>query len=233
MKREVRRSFSLAAEEYDSRALLQLSAGRRLVRRLEFLTGVRPLLDLGSGTGRLTPEGGFCLDIALDMVRKSKERGRGAVCGDAEALPLKGSSFKAVISNFALQWTDLEKSFREVYRVLQEGGYFLLSIPVEGSLRTLFRCWRKVGSSLPLFKFPREEEVFEKFKEFFEVVEFERFTVKKKFKSAKEAVKAVTGVGARNPFGRPKRRELLKFLEFYSKEPVVEYRVLIVTGRKG
>ena len=89
-----------------------------------------------------------------------------------------------------------------------------------------------MGSSLPLFKFPKEREVFEKFKELFEVVEFERFTVKKEFKSAREAVKAVTKVGAKNPFGRPKRGELLRFLEIYSKEPVVEYRVLLISGRK-
>jgi malonyl-CoA O-methyltransferase len=99
-------------------------------------------------------------------------------------------------------------------------------------LKTLFECWRRVGSSLPLFKFPKEEEVFKKFSSLFQVIEFERLILKREFRSPREAVKAVTGVGAKNPFGRPKKGELLKFLEIYSKEPIVEYRVLIISGRK-
>jgi len=232
MKERVKRSFSRSAENYDEVAQLQLLAGERLLRRLELFENPFPLLDLGAGTGKLTPEGGVCLDIAPKMAERCRERGRAAVCADAERIPFKESSFKTVISNFALQWTELHRSLKETHRVLKEGGYFLLSIPVEGSLETLFKCWREVGSSLPLFKFPEEREVFEKFKELFEVVEFERFTVKKEFKSAREAVKAVNGVGAKNPFGRPKRGELLRFLEIYSKEPMVEYRVLLISGRK-
>lgn len=232
MKERVKRNFSLSAENYDRLAELQLIAGQRLLRRLELLKEPFPFLDVGAGTGKLTPQKGVCLDIAPKMAKECRKRGRQAVCGDAEILPFKENSFKTVASNFALQWTDLDRSFKEAKRVLREKGYFLLSIPVEGSLKTLFECWRRVGSSLPLFKFPKEEEVFKKFSSLFQVIEFERLILKREFRSPREAVKAVTGVGAKNPFGRPKKGELLKFLEIYSKEPIVEYRVLIISGRK-
>lgn len=233
MKERIKRNFSLAAKEYEEVAQLQLEAGERLLRRLELLKEPFPLLDLGAGTGKLTPEGGVCLDIALEMAKRCRERGRVAVCGDAERIPFKDGSFKTVISNFALQWTQVEKSFREAHRVLKSGGYFLLSIPVEGSLKTLFRCWKEVGSSLPLFKFPEEGRVFGELSRLFEVIEFERVHLRKIFKSPREALKAVNRAGARNPFGRPKRGELLRFLEVYSKEPVIEYEVLILTARKA
>ncbi|WP_456342503.1 methyltransferase domain-containing protein [Thermovibrio sp.] len=232
MKERIKRNFSLAAKEYEEVAELQLEAGERLLRRLNLIDKLLPLLDLGAGTGKLTPEGGICLDIAPEMTKRCREKGRVAVCGDAERIPFKDESFKTVISNFALQWTQVERSFREAYRVLKSGGYFLLSIPVEGSLKILFKCWKDVGSSLPLFKFPDEEKVFAELSRLFEIIEFERVYLRKVFKSPKEALKAVNRTGARNPFGRPKRGELLRFLEVYSKEPVIEYDVLILTARK-
>jgi len=232
MKERIKKSFSAAAREYDKRAELQLEAGRELIKRLELFRPEGPILDVGAGTGRLTPREGVCLDIALEMVRLCRGRGRPALCGDGEELPFKEESFGGAISNFALQWTDVKRSFKEVYRVLKRGGLFILSIPVEGSLKSLFRCWREVGSSLPLFNFPREDEVFREFLNLFDVVEFERLELKREFKSPREALRAVTGVGAKNPFGRPKVKEVLRFLELYSKEPVVEYRVLFISGRK-
>jgi len=233
MKERVRKSFSAIARNYGKRAELQRKAGKEVLRRLRLIGSPLPLLDLGCGDGSLTPERAIGLDIAPAMVRELKEKGKAGICGDGEEIPFRSSSFRCVISNFALQWTELKRSLREVHRVLKEGGYFIASIPVEGSLKTLFECWRRTGSSLPLFKFPQEEEVFSHLKEKFEVMEFERMELKKNFKDPRKALKAVTGVGAKNPYGRGRRREVLKFLELYGERPVVEYRLLLFTARKA
>ncbi len=232
MKERVKKSFSAAARKYGNRALLQKRAGKELLKRLKLIENPYPLLDVGCGDGSLTPKGALGLDIALGMVRETRKRGNLGVCADAEELPFKDSTFKCVISNFALQWTQIKRSFSEIGRVLRKGGLFLASIPVEGSLKTLFECWRETGSSLPLFKFPKEEEVFKGLKGNLELIEFERLNLKMEFKSPKEALKAVTEIGAKNPYGRGKRREVIKFLEIYSKNPVVEYRVFLFTARK-
>ena len=233
MKDFIRESFSRAAKNYEERAELQKEAGLRLLRRLGRVKELQPLLDLGSGTGELLKGvERLSLDISLSMCRECLRKESPSVCGDATQLPFKDGSLKAVFSNFSLQWTQLKESFKEVDRVLKAGGLFFLSLPVEGSLETLFRCFRETGSSLKLFSFPREREAFNLFRERFKVLEFERFTLKRKYSSPREALKRVTGIGARNPFGRASFREVKLFRELFSKEPVIEYKVLILVGKK-
>jgi malonyl-CoA O-methyltransferase len=234
MKEKIRRNFSKAADRYWERATFQREAGRELLARLALIGEKTPLLDLGSGSGELTEgmEGVVCLDISLEMAKLCRSLSKEAVCADGEALPFKDGVFSTVISNFSLQWMDLERTFGEVHRVLKRGGFFIASLPVEGSLKSLFECWKRSGSRHPLFKFPEERSVFNALKGF-KLVEFKRVWLKKRFPSAKEAVKAITGIGAKNPFGIPRRRsEILKFLELYDKNPLVEYRVLIITAQK-
>ncbi|WP_457678901.1 methyltransferase domain-containing protein [Thermovibrio sp.] len=233
MKERVKESFSRAAKEYERRALFQKVAGKELIKRLKAVGSPTPLLDLGCGSGYLIPEGGVGVDIAPGMVTQAKRKGKVVVCGDAEELPFKENSFKTVISNFSLQWINLKRAFKEVERVLRWKGFFIGTLPVEGSLETLFRCWRECGSALPLFKFPKEEEVFSALKERFKVVEFKRLYLKREFKSPKEALKTITGIGARNPYGRAKKSEVLRFRELYRESPVVEYRVFIFTAVKA
>ena len=232
MKGRVKRNFSTCAENYDRLAKFQAEAGKRALQLLKRFGFEKPVVDLGAGTGRLLNGSGvFCLDLSPKMAKLCKERGCASVCGDAERLPFKDGSFSSAFSNFSLQWTDLQLSLKECSRTLKEGGLFVLSVPVEGSLKTLFKCWREV-SDFPLFRFPTAEEVLKAFKLYFKPFYGERFTLKERFRGAKEALKQVNGIGAKNPHGRPKRKDVLKFLELYQKEPVVEYEVLIVCGRK-
>jgi malonyl-CoA O-methyltransferase len=233
MKEIVKRNFSLAAKSYSKYSLFQRIAGGKLLKRISFFNVKEPILDLGSGTGELLNGKNFlCLDISFKMAELCRERALLSICGDAEELPLKSESVPTAVSNFSLQWTELNKSIPEVYRVLKKGGLFFLSIPVEGSLRTLFSALRVASDKFPTFKFPEEKEVFEVFSRFFDVLEFERLYLERKFKSAREAVKFVTGIGAKNPFGSLGYSERKKFRDIFNREPKIEYRVLIISGRK-
>jgi len=233
MKDKVKENFSKAAENYDRFSEFQERAGKKLLKLYTLAGSPKPVLDIGAGTGKLiSGEGVFSLDISLKMAQICRARRNLSVCGDGELLPFKDSSFKAVFSNFSLQWTDIEKVLNETYRVLKNGGEIFLSVPVKESLRTIFNAWEKASGSIPLFRFPDEEEIFNVVRENFEIVTFERFILEKKFRSAREALKRVTGVGAKNPFGRAPFKEAKKFKKILEENPKVEYRVLLLMARK-
>jgi len=233
MKDRVKRNFSRAAKNYERFSEFQERAGRELLKLYTLAGSPKPVLDVGAGTGKiLSGSGVVSLDISLEMTKTCRKRGNLSVCGDGELLPFKNESFNAVFSNFSLQWTDVKKAIWESERVLKKGGWLLISLPVRGSLETVFNAWKKAAGSVPLFKFPEEKEVFDSVKRKFEIVSYERLFLEKEFQSAREALKRITGIGARNPFGRAPFREARKFREILEENPKVEYRVLLLMARK-
>jgi len=150
--RAVRRAFGRAAATYDAAAALQREIGTRMAQRLDYVKLAPSLiLDAGCGTGEAIGELGIrypaarvvALDYALPMIETARARARqgrsllrrllpgiarGAppphcVCGDMNALPLRGVAFDLVWSNLALQWVnDVPRVFAEWRRVLKVGG---------------------------------------------------------------------------------------------------------------
>jgi malonyl-CoA O-methyltransferase len=232
MKELVKRNFSVSAKAYEKHAIFQKIIGEKLLKRVFLFNPPLPILDVGCGTGSLLKNLKFYgLDLSLEMTKNCSRFGI-CVCADAEKLPFRNEVFPTAFSNFSLQWTNLNLSFQEISRVLKKRGFFFLSIPVAGSLNTLFSCWKKISGRLPLFKFPEEKLVFKSFKTFFEIIEFERIYVEKEFESPRKALKAITGIGAKNPYGTASFKEAKKFRELFSKKPKVEFKVLIITGKR-
>ena len=164
-KLRVASAFAKSAPCYDGVAELQRQVGGELIHILEeiiepdWLNKNSNVLDLGSGTGYFSevisdkwPVSLVSLDIALGMLdyarnNRSLRCDQTFTCADAERLPLKKNKFNLVFSNFALQWCDdIENVFRQIYEVLKPGGYFVFSIPVEGTLYELKDSWQKVDS---------------------------------------------------------------------------------------
>lgn len=162
-KRQVRRAFDVAAARYDATAVLQREVGARMLERLE-LTRLQPgiVLDLGAGTG-LGTEGLarrykqakiIALDLAPNMLREARRRAarfarwtgrRAYVCGDAEGLPLADDSVDLVHSNLMLQWcNDLDRTFRDIQRVLRPGGALFFSTFGPDTLGELREAWATV-----------------------------------------------------------------------------------------
>ncbi len=135
--------FSKACNTYEAWALPQRYTAERL-KELENIEGW--VLDLGCGTGFASSgiDKVIGVDIALGMARVYKERFDRVVLGDVQALPFKDKSFDFVISNFALHWTDLNKSLHEALRVCRK--IFLCAMPVEGSLPQMGFPFPKIES---------------------------------------------------------------------------------------
>ena len=148
----VRRAFGRAAATYDAAAVLQREVAARMASRLDYVRLAPALiLDGGCGTGEAVGELGVrypnarvvALDNALPMLSAAQARARQGrsllrrllpgiargtadpwcLCGDLNALPLRGVVFDLVWSNLALQWVnDVPRVLAEWRRVLKVGG---------------------------------------------------------------------------------------------------------------
>jgi malonyl-CoA O-methyltransferase len=152
----LRASFERASRGYEAAASLQARIAAELLERLEpfrFSPGV--VLDLGSGTGRVTRELKrrypracvIALDLAPGMLREARRHLRpwrrfARVCGDALHLPLQAGSVDLVFSNLMLQWCEpLTGALAEVRRVLKPSGFFAFSTFGPDTLGELRSAW--------------------------------------------------------------------------------------------
>ena len=147
-KKQVRRAFSRAAQDYDASAVLQREVCTRMLDRLSCIK-LQPshLIDIGSGTGwgtrqlaeRYPKTEITALDIAIGMLQEARGtsswwqklfagKRENFLCADVEALPIASNSVNMVWSNLALQWcNDLPSTFVELQRVLTVEGLLIFS----------------------------------------------------------------------------------------------------------
>lgn len=147
-KKQVRRAFSRAAQDYDAAAVLQREVCVRMLEKLDYIK-LQParVLDVGSGTGWGTRQLGerypkaevTALDIAIGMLQHARgtaswwqklfaAKRESYLCADVEALPVASGSVDMVWSNLALQWcNDLPATFVELQRVLKVDGLLMFS----------------------------------------------------------------------------------------------------------
>ncbi|HET7757892.1 MAG TPA: malonyl-ACP O-methyltransferase BioC [Steroidobacteraceae bacterium] len=152
----LRAAFERASASYDASSSLQARIAGELLERLElfrFAPGV--VLDLGSGTGRVTRElkrrypraRVIALDIAAGMLREARRHQRpwrrfDRLCGDALRLPLRDGSIDLIFSNLMLQWCEpLAVTLAETRRVLKSSGFFAFSTFGPDTLSELRSAW--------------------------------------------------------------------------------------------
>jgi ubiquinone/menaquinone biosynthesis methyltransferase len=169
----VRRLFHTIADRYDLiTVLLSYGLDQRWKRRLVDLAGPldgRVVLDLACGTGDLaflaSERGAHVtgLDVTFRMVelaigkgarRASSPRPR-FIVGDMMALPIPDRSVDVVMTGYGLRNVpSLERSVREIRRVLREGGLFLsldFNRPESAPVRLTYHAYLTVvGSALGL-----------------------------------------------------------------------------------
>lgn len=139
---KIARQFSQAASQYQHHDLLQRQSAARLLTKI---TPQGRLLDLGCGPGTAFEDSSnntqvIGLDIAPGMLSQMQERfpHYGALCADAQALPLQDACIDTLYSNLALQWCrDFDSVVTELTRVVRAEGQCHLAIVVDGSLPEL------------------------------------------------------------------------------------------------
>lgn len=166
-KQDIARSFSRAADNYESVAILQKKVARKLVSLGPEYQG--DIADLGCGTGFCAEQiatGGntvFAMDLAQGMLRTARANRKNAarwIGGDMEQLPFASQSLDGVISSMSIQWCEeLEPLFDEVRRVLKPRGWFLFSTLGPKTLCELAEAWKTVDEYIHVNKFCDHEEI--------------------------------------------------------------------------
>lgn len=162
------RHFSLHAPHYDAVTPVQAAMGRRLLAAVLAARpgkGVRRILELGCGTGRLTealhssfPRASIlAVDLAAAMVERASRRLTGAsrvICRVADADRLAdelraADRFDLVISNAMLQWlTAPGTALRHGRERLVPGGVLACSTFGAGTFAELRQAFAAAESSL-------------------------------------------------------------------------------------
>ncbi|HLZ98889.1 MAG TPA: malonyl-ACP O-methyltransferase BioC [Steroidobacteraceae bacterium] len=162
-KRWSRRSFDRASATYDTAAVLQTEVRNVLLQRLD-LTDLSPVVvvDAGAGTGhaahalkRRYPNAHvLAVDSSLGMLNAARRqrswfRPFARVCADVERLPLADGSVDLIVSNFMLQWSNLDAALGELRRVLAARGFLSFATLGPDTLRELRAAWARAGSPHP------------------------------------------------------------------------------------
>ncbi len=106
--------------------------GLGLLRKILGSTTERSIVDLGSGTGKMTQllgEPSVMVDPLMPMMRVASKHNPNSegLLAIFENLPFKGGSFQAAMSGFAVRDArNLEVALSQILTVLQNGGFFLI-----------------------------------------------------------------------------------------------------------
>lgn len=236
-KREVARSFSLAADSYDAVADLQRRVADELAQRLPATCGAAA--DLGCGTGYSLPEllpraeRVFALDLAEGMLQtvRARQPSIQAAVADAEDLPLADDSLDLVFSSLAVQWCENHAALmQELHRVLRPGGRALLATLGPATLNELRQAWEQVDEFQHVNRFaPRSAIEGSIADSGLQLLAWDEVTEQMKYQALSELMRELKQLGAHNVnqarptglTGRARLRALTAAYEAY-REPGAE-----------
>ena len=236
-KQSVARSFSRAADTYDSVAQLQRDVAGSLLAALPTLANDAVVMDLGCGTGYCLPVlreqyGEISLigaDLAEGMVHYAATHQSAVathwLCADAENLPLADSSVDLVISSLAIQWCeDPAAVMAEVFRVLRPGGRLLFTTLGPNTLVELKRAWQAVDALDHVNQFCSQALLHEAISDAgLHIVDWREQVITLGFDNVKSSVNALKQLGAGNqhtqrPRGLAGRQRLQSFRQAYEAQ---------------
>lgn len=149
--------FDEYAEEYDSWFLKNTNVLESEILLLKhFLVHPGRTLSVGCGSGLfehiLRERHGIDIREGVEPAERfakiAEKRGMTVKGGHAEELPYADAEFDTVLQNGTPGYVEnLEKAFREAYRVLKSGGHLVVAdVPAESSYGLLYRLASNVGS---------------------------------------------------------------------------------------
>ncbi len=259
-KKKISRDFDKAANSYDEHATVQRKAADYLFSMIkDDISGNKLVLDAGCGTGYfhelLRKNKIYCplfqTDISYNMCKKSKEYSSPAEYGgtytyqsDIEKLSLVPCSIDIAFSSLTVQWTDIEKSIKQLYDVLKNGGKVAIATIGQGTLSQLRKSSSLLDGQLYINdNFISEVDFRAVFvKCGFKKIRLQSHEVKIEHDNLKSLLTSIKGVGASYKANRKVRylgRDYFKNLEKKYKENfstdnklIASWNIVYVTAEK-
>ncbi|UCG23428.1 MAG: class I SAM-dependent methyltransferase [Chloroflexota bacterium] len=155
--------MSTSSPSLPSATLLKSQAGwlapaRAGLLRRAAIARRQSILDLGAGSGAVTPElarRGGGLPVTMDLSQQALHEiplssSAIRIVGDAKEMPFPGKSFELIFSQFTMLWVgDLARVIGEIWRTLRSGGEFcaiepdyfgLIEYPPEVAMAEIWRA---------------------------------------------------------------------------------------------
>lgn len=231
-KKSIILSFSKAADSYEKHAFIQRKTAEILSEKSKHLSGLG--LDCGCGNcfleDILFEKKIIGLDISKSMAKRCKNKRHRVVVGDIENIPFKDETFDYCLSNFSLHWTELDISLHHISRVLKDGGFFLFSIPVEGSLRAIEEITGK-----RFHHFISYESIRERVARFFELLDTQVLELSQILEDGYALLEHLHNTGTMiNPerISIREKIDLVKKFKEYRKNVVLNFKVAFFSCRK-
>lgn len=126
--------YDLIGIEYDTTRKADTEITRRLYNHLQVFDN-SPVIDIACGTGNYTIALRVLglnisgVDISKEMITSASRKTSQIqwIVGDATSLPFKKKEFKGAVCVLSIHhFKDLQKSFNEIYRVLESGSRFVI-----------------------------------------------------------------------------------------------------------
>ncbi len=212
--KQISKSFSKSAKQYELAAKVQREIGNRLFERLHYLK-ITPqrVLDLGCGGGQFSKDLAMLypkahiigLDFAQGMLLQAKgkqswRRKWSLVNANMAQMPFAAGAFDLVFANQVIHWGEsLQEVFRELNRVMNLNGCLMFSTLGPDTFNELKSAWSGVNHHAHVNEFADMHDVgdFLMGERFVEpVVDMEVLSVH--YASVLDGVKALKLQGVRN-----------------------------------
>lgn len=167
------------------------NAARRLrfvMKEINKITGVKKTLDIGFGDGQLlsllakkySAHGIDFVQENVELTKKSTGLGENIKFGNSSAIPFEQNSFDLVTATEILEHLseeELQKSLKEISRVLVPGGYFVLTVPYNEKLSNKNTCCPNCGTTFHIWGHQQsfnDENIPKKLGDEFEVIKIKK-----------------------------------------------------------
>ena len=247
---DLRFYFEKAVNTYEKAGRIQKKVAQELLRRLN-RGYYQTVVEIGSGRGFLSKplietlsfERFIHIDLSFQFLKRLKSDLRGRfffINARAESIPLRQEIAELIISSSTLHWVkEHDRSFKEIFKILKEGGRFYLSIFTAKTLREL-----KHASELSGFGsvYPLKEAGF-----YIEMLKNMKITFNYEIKNYREVYSSLeelllahryTGTNYTEEKKFSGKESFRKFCEIYSslfsnnKGIYATYEVLFIEGQK-
>lgn len=230
MSNKIAESFSQKTHKYREFAISQKEAIKDLLELLpkDIINKKGLWLDIGSGAygfdslfyNKQSIKSYIPYDISEETLKKSKTKDISTpICGDMDFLSFKENSFNGITSASAFQWSREQKLlWQKSLKLLKKDGIGIFATLVSGTLEPLQLLQKEFNLNQPTnyLYFKEIENYVEELD--LEIIHSSIKEYREKYQTAKEALKAISNIGASPKQNRVLNRdEIIEFLKKYKE----------------